>query len=186
MRIKRKESLFKNKREKSKEYETGFFNVSSRNYFMFDNLYYSIYYGSAFAAIGAIIFATILIIITAVAWWKIFIKMGLEGWQSLVPGYNLYLLYEKICGNGLYALAWLASFIPVVGNVIAIILGVFTAVRLCKCFNKSNAFIVGMVLVGFIFELILAFDDSTYSEIPPYDINEPLNFWPGVDFTKRG
>lgn len=153
---------------------------------MTDKLLYTLYFGSAFAVIAICIIGLILLAVSILAWWKIFEKMGLEGWKAIIPGYNLYLLYDRICGNGLYALAWVVAFVPVVGNILAIILGVFTAARLCKCFNKSNAFLVGMVLVGFIFELILAFDDSEFEELPPYDLHEPLNFWPGADFTKRG
>lgn len=96
------------------------------------------------------------IIATAIslfASWIIFKKMGRQGWEGVVPVYNTYVLCEELYGNG-----WkcLCALIP--------LYNIYFAIRLCLdwsyAFNKSKGFAIGMIFLPFIFQLILAFDDT--------------------------
>lgn len=44
-----------------------------------------------------LIFVLILAILQIVAWWRIFSKAGEAGWKSIIPIYNVIVLF-KICG----------------------------------------------------------------------------------------
>lgn len=39
-------------------------------------------------------------ILTLVAEWMIFKKMGRQGWEGIVPFYNTYVLCQELYGNG--------------------------------------------------------------------------------------
>ena len=41
--------------------------------------------------------SAVLFVFLVIAWWKIFQKAGEKGWKSLIPIYNVYILF-KICG----------------------------------------------------------------------------------------
>lgn len=107
-----------------------------------------------FAAIWLI--ALILIVISIIAMWKIFEKAGREGWKAIIPFYNMYVLTE-ICG--LNGWLFLLCFIPGIGGLIWAII---VAINLAPAFGKETAFAVGLILLPFIFELILAFGDAQY------------------------
>ena len=61
-------------------------------------------------------------------------------------------------GNGLY---FLLLLIPCANFVIQII----TSVKLAKVFGKEIGFTLGLIFLGPIFQLILAFDSSEYQGI---------------------
>jgi len=122
---------------------------------------------SAFAAIaGVIIFAWIIgmtvAVLQIIAMWKIFSKAGEEGWKSIIPVYNIITLF-KIAGlSPLLVLVYLVTIIPFIGYLAVLALTVYLNIKLGKAFGKSEGFIVGMILLGPIFYLMLAFGDSTY------------------------
>lgn len=113
--------------------------------------------GGFWAAMAAFwFFYLILIVIMIVAWWKIFTKAGEEGWKSLIPFYNSYILFQIAGRNGW---GFLLMFIPVVNFVVAIVL----SIDLAKHFGKSEAFgIVGLFLFSLVGYLMLAFGDAKY------------------------
>lgn len=96
-----------------------------------------------------------LMILLIVAKWKIYEKAGEEGWKSIIPFYNDYILYKIVWGNG-----WLFLLlcIPIVNAVISII----CMVKLSKAFDQSGAFAVGLIFLPNIFLLILGFGSYTY------------------------
>lgn len=118
-----------------------------------------------FAGIFGTFFVTfILVIITIsvisiVAMWKIFKKAGQEGWKSIIPIYNTYVLYEISGLEGWYAFLGL---IPFVGSVISMVMGIICYIKLTNSFGKESAFAVGLILLPIIFLPILAFDSSEY------------------------
>lgn len=87
--------------------------------------------------------------------WKIFVKAGREGWKSIIPIYNTYVLLEIVGRPGWWLILF---FIPFVNFVIAIIV----IIDLAKSFGKGVGFGIGLILLGFIFVPILAFGDATY------------------------
>jgi hypothetical protein len=87
--------------------------------------------------------------------WKVFAKAGKPGWAAIVPIYNVIVLLE-IAGKPLW---WIILFfIPFVNIIMAILVGIAVA----KNFGKSDAFGVGLGLLGFIFYPILGFGDAQY------------------------
>lgn len=102
---------------------------------------------------------TILIVVVAIlsiiAYWFIFEKAGEDGWKSLIPFYNTYILFKISWGNG-----WLffLELIPIANIVILIIM----LVKLSHAFGYGGGFATGLVFLPNIFLLILAFDASRY------------------------
>ena len=130
--------------------------------------------GGMLATIG--IFALAVYILYVIAWWKIFTKAGEPGWKAIIPIYNSYILCKIVGINfWIYALAipvglGILSAIPALTNVMTIVTSIYTlffyiylAIKLGDAFKKGTGFKVGLVLLSFIFELILAFGDSKYA-----------------------
>jgi len=89
--------------------------------------------------------------------WVVFKKMGREGWEGIIPFYNLYTLCEELYGNGFKALLLL---IPLYN-----IFFIFKMnIDLAKGFNKSAGFGIGLVFLSFIFFPILGFGDAVYKD----------------------
>lgn len=113
-----------------------------------------------FATYGLIMVAVYVLLI--IAQWKIFTKAGEKGWKSLIPIYNLVVLY-KIAGLSPWLLLiYLTAIIPVVGYIAILVLSIVSMVKLGQAFGKSGGFIVGLILLGPIFQMILAFGSSEY------------------------
>ena len=70
-------------------------------------------------AMGVLIFTWIIclaiLIITIIGMWKVFEKAGQEGWKSIIPFYNMYVLTEISGQNGWL---FLLCLIPGVGALI--------------------------------------------------------------------
>ena len=137
--------------------------------------------------IGSLIVFLVFVILvcyalSTLAMWKIFKKAGEPGWKALIPIYNAYILCKII---GISFWIWVISIPVVLGvagaaigmgndselafalfnvvqNIYTIVLSIVVYVKLGKAFNKSGAFIAGLILVPLVFDLILAFDDSKY------------------------
>ncbi len=101
-------------------------------------------------------------ILTIIANWKIFTKAGQAGWKCLIPIYNLVILFRIAGISPWWILAYLATFIPVVGWVVSLALSIYLMVNLAKAFGKEGGFAVGLILLNTIFMMILAFGDAEY------------------------
>lgn len=98
----------------------------------------------------------ILIVITYyAALWMIFQKMGYEGWEGIIPFYNLYILFQELYGDGW---RFLLIFIPFYNIYIFIKM----YIDLAHAFHKSTGFGVGAVFFPEIFLCILAFGSSSF------------------------
>lgn len=113
---------------------------------------------SAGLSIGYVLALLLVAALMIVAMWWIFAKAGEAGWKAVVPFYNTYILYKITWGNGLY---FLLLLIPCVNIVIQII----TSVKLAKVFGKGIGFTLGLIFLGPVFQLILAFDSSEYQGV---------------------
>lgn len=107
-------------------------------------------------------------ILALIANWKIYSKMGEAGWKSLIPIYNVVILFEKVNINPLFILV---ALIPWVGSAAFLIIQIIANVRLCKGFGKSTGFTIGYILIGCIFGLILAFDKNATWDASRIDTN---------------
>lgn len=108
----------------------------------------------------------VLIAISIIGIWKMFKKAGEEGWKSLIPIYNMVILF-KIIGLSPYLLfIFLAGIIPVVGIYISgigsFILAILSCRHVAKSFGKSGMFAVGVFFFSTIFYLILGFGKAEY------------------------
>jgi hypothetical protein len=95
------------------------------------------------------------IVVYLAAGWVVYAKAGQEGWKSLIPIYNLYVLLKIVGRPGWWLLLYL---VPLVNIVIWIIV----MIDLAKSFGKGTGFAIGLILLTPIFYLILAFGDATY------------------------
>ncbi len=103
------------------------------------------------------ILVLVITVIMIVANWKIYTKAGKPGWASIVPFYNMYVMYEIAGMNGWM---FLLTFIPIVNIVIQIML----YLNLAKKFGKSTGFAIGLILLNPIFLLLLAFGNAEYNK----------------------
>lgn len=96
------------------------------------------------------------VVVAIVTQWRIFSKAGQEGWKSLIPVYNTYILLKIVGRPGVWLLLLL---IPVVNIVIYFLM----SIDLAKAFGKSAGFgIIGLWFFSLIGYLILAFGDAQY------------------------
>ena len=99
----------------------------------------------------------VIIIISAIGWFKVYKKTGFSGWTSLIPVYRTLILL-KIINKPWH---WIFLFcIPLV-NIVFII---WSMNLLSKNFGKDEGFTVGLLLLPFIFIPILGFDNSEYKK----------------------
>ena len=100
--------------------------------------------------------AAALSILGIIAYWKVFVKAGQPGWKSLIPIYNIYILYKIAWGSG-WKFLWM--LVPLVNIVVTVIM----SLKLARAFGKGTGFGVGLVLLQPIFMMILAFGDAQYT-----------------------
>lgn len=125
---------------------------------------------AAFAAIATIIslaYAIFMIIV----YWKIFKKAGRNGWESIIPIYNGYVMYD-IAGKAKSFWIILAisvvqglignTLISFIASIAIIVLCVKVYLALANKFGHSGAFAVGLILIPVVFFPILAFGSSQY------------------------
>lgn len=103
-----------------------------------------------------------ILVLTIIANWKIFTKAGQAGWKSIIPIYNMVILYKVAGISPWWLLLYLTAFIPVVGTVISVGLTIYLMINLAKAFGKGSGFMVGLILLNTIFMMILAFGESEY------------------------
>lgn len=85
--------------------------------------------------------------------WKIYKKAGKQGWEAIVPIYNIIVLLE-ITNLPMW---YIALFFVPIGNIIVLFL---IYIELAKKFGQSAAFGVGLVFLNPIFMAILAFNKN--------------------------
>lgn len=100
---------------------------------------------------------TLLTLISYVALYFVFRKMGKEGWEGIIPFYNLYVLFETLYGDGWKFLLFLVPFYN-------IYLLFKVHIDLAHRFGKSTGFGIGLTLLNTIFMCILAFSDDAQFE----------------------
>lgn len=109
--------------------------------------------------------ALVCTILSLVSMWMIFKKMGHEGWEGIIPIYRVYVLCKELYGNGWKFLLMLIPFY-----------NIYFAIKLyidwAHAFNKGTGFAIGMMLVPFIFQLMLAFGNAQYKDGSRANIQE--------------
>lgn len=109
--------------------------------------------GSAGALATVSIIGLAIVVITCVAMWKIFVKMGEPGWKGLIPIYNVFKIFEISGRTGWMVLLFL---IPCINIIAAWLL----ADSLGDIFGKGVGYKVLLFLFPGIMHLVLGFGSS--------------------------
>ena len=107
------------------------------------------------------IFALAVSVVQIIGMWKVFKKAGKQGWEAIVPFYNVWTLFEISGYPGAYMFF---GFIPCAGPIILLVFEILAAISLSKKFNKSGGFAALLILVPVVGYCMLGFGDDTYDE----------------------
>jgi hypothetical protein len=122
------------------------------------------------------------LVLEVIAMWKIFAKAGEKGWKAIIPIYNIYVMY-KVAWKTMFF--WIFLGISVVGGFISgfiagltgndpnilltilllipvLVLTIIYYHKISKSFGKGVGFTIGLIFLGFVFMLILAFGSARY------------------------
>lgn len=99
----------------------------------------------------------IILLIYVLSLWQVFYKAGYEGWKSIIPIYNTYIL-TKIGNQPLWV--FILLFIPFLNIIAAFML----AVGISKAFGKGTGFGVILFIFQFFGYMYLGWGDSEYQE----------------------
>ena len=113
--------------------------------------------GAAMGA-GMMICWLVLVLLIVIGMWKVFVKAGKPGWAAIVPIYNMIVLLE-VAGKPLW---WfILLLIPFVNIIVAIIV----LIALARNFGKGIGFVLGLLILPFVFWPILGFGDARYQPV---------------------
>ena len=101
-----------------------------------------------------------IIVLFIIANWKMFEKAGKPGWASIVPIYNVIVLFEIIGYKWYYIFVSALALIPVVGSIALVLFAISYSIKLAKSFGQSTAFGIGLWLLSPIFIPIIAFSSD--------------------------
>lgn len=126
------------------------------------------------------LFLLVYYVLLVIAEWKIFTKAGEAGWKSLIPIYNLYVLY-KIIGLSfwtwfvlpIFAAGFISGILSAVNSslktvadcityAVTLIVTIKSVIALGNAFGKGTGFKVGLFFLPNIFTLILGFGSAEY------------------------
>lgn len=106
--------------------------------------------------------------------WKVYGKLGMPGWYSIIPVYADYKLCERVHrgdGSKTFLMAylivlicsWAFCWVDTVGVLLAIVQLVMTIIVLndmSHAFGKETGYTIGLIIFGFVFWTMLGFGDS--------------------------
>lgn len=106
--------------------------------------------------------------------WKVYGKLGMPGWYSIIPVYADYKLCERVnrtdeCKTFLMAYlivlicSWAFCWVDTVGVLLALAQLVMTIIVLndmSRAFGKETGYTIGLVIFGFVFWTMLGFGAS--------------------------
>lgn len=106
--------------------------------------------------------------------WKVYGKLGMPGWYSIVPVYADYKLCERVHrGDGtrtflmayliVLICSWVFCWVDTVGILLALaqlVMNIIVLNDLSIAFGKETAYTIGLAIAGFIFWTMLGFDSS--------------------------
>ncbi len=107
------------------------------------------------SSLAWMILSIVLIILTHIGLWKMFVKANRQGWEAIIPFYNVYVMLE-LTGRPKW---WLVFFfIPIINIIVAIGL----VIDFVKCYRKFTFLEhAEAVLLPYIFFFIWAKDPAT-------------------------
>ncbi len=111
-----------------------------------------------------VVFYLGLIFLILASMWKLFEKMGEEGWKSIIPIYNYWIIAEKVGKPGYWSLLALIPYIGVVWSIWLLNLWL-------KKFGKDEVYTVLTLFFGIITIPMLAFGDAKWIDDDSQEIN---------------
>lgn len=99
----------------------------------------------------------LLLVVSLAANWRVYQKMGRQGWEGIIPFYNIYVQFEVLYGQGAKMFLLLIPFY-------GIYLAIKAAIDLAHAFNQSTGFGWGLVLLNTVFVCILGFGKAEYMD----------------------
>lgn len=96
-------------------------------------------------------------ILTIVGMWKVFEKAGKPGWAAIVPIYNYIVLLEIAELPTWYIALYFIPFANIYAQVV-------TYIEIVKRFNESTGFVVGLLLLPYVFWPILGSKKYKYTK----------------------
>jgi hypothetical protein len=103
-----------------------------------------------------LVWAAITIPSVLLGWLLVFPKAGHKRWAALIPGYNIYVL---VVGVARLSKLW---FVLVLIPGVQIIAAILVNVEVARRFGRSEAFGLGLALLGFVFYPILGLSRAEY------------------------
>lgn len=126
-------------------------------------------------------FALILYVLLVIAFWKIFTKMGEPGWKSIIPFYNLYVIFKNCWKTSMFWVALVlllagsfvagmgqgmeSSFIMLGGQVVMLVGAIVVIMGeyyLYKSFGHGIGWLILSIFIPNILMLVLGFGSSQY------------------------
>lgn len=107
-------------------------------------------------------FSLLMSLFMLVCFCKLVSKAGEPWWSILIPFYGNYVLCKIAFGNGWLFLAFLLSFVPVIGQLCMIVLLCYQFYKLSDVFGHGVGFALGLMFLNIIFLPMLAFGSSRY------------------------
>lgn len=110
--------------------------------------------------VSMMMFVLPLIVLQIVAMWKLFEKAGKPGWASIVPVYNIIVLFEIIGYKWYYIFLFLLGWVPIVGQLALALFSIHYNIKLSKAFGKDIGYGIGLAFLPVVFMLIFAFSKN--------------------------
>lgn len=106
--------------------------------------------------------------------WKVYGKLGMPGWYSIVPVYADYKLCERVHrgdGSKTFSMAylivlicsWVFCWVDTVGILLALVqlvMNIIVLNDLSHAFGKETGYTIGLAIFGFVFWTMLGFGPS--------------------------
>lgn len=106
--------------------------------------------------------------------WKVYGKLGMPGWYSIIPVYADYKLCERVHRGDetrMFLMAylivlicsWVFCWVDTVGALLALaqlVMNIIVLNDLSRAFGKETGYTIGLVIFGFVFWTLLGFGAS--------------------------
>lgn len=106
--------------------------------------------------------------------WKVYGKLGMPGWYSIIPVYADYKLCERVHRGDetrtflmayliVLICSWVFCWVDTVGALLALaqlVMNIIVLKDLSRAFGKETGYTIGLVIFGFVFWTLLGFGAS--------------------------
>lgn len=120
------------------------------------------------------VLAILIWLLPVVGKWKVYGKLGMPGWYSIIPVYADYKLCERVHRGDetrtflmayliVLICSWAFCWVDMVGVLLALTQLVMTIIVLndmSRAFGKETGYTIGLVIFGFVFWTMLGFGAS--------------------------